>query len=71
MKSIKPPIPIIEREKFAYIVGQAAIDMAYTLPGIVLHRPMKDGCLNPQEKDAFRTLSIMIHSLMGEVDKDK
>ncbi len=71
MKSIKPPIPIIEREKFAYIVGQAAIDMAYTLPGIVLHRPMKDGCLNPQEKDAFRTLSIMIHSLIGEVEKDK
>jgi actin-like ATPase involved in cell morphogenesis len=64
-------VNIVEREKVAYVVGQAAIDMAYTLPSIELKRPMKDGCLNPQEKDAFKILSIMIHSLMGEVDKDK
>lgn len=64
-------VPIIEREKVAYVVGQRAVDMAYTLPQIQLRRPMKDGCLNPQEKDAFRILSIMIHSLIGEVEKDK
>jgi hypothetical protein len=64
-------VPIIERDKVAYVVGQAAVDMAYTLPQIQLRRPMKDGCLNPQEKDAFRILSIMMHSLIGEVKKDK
>jgi len=64
-------VPIIERDKVAYVVGQSAVDMAYTLPQIQLRRPMKDGCLNPQEKDAFRILSIMIHSLIGEVEKDK
>lgn len=71
MKTAKPPVPVIERESKAYVVGQAAIDMAYTLPGVTLHRPMKDGCLNPQEKDAYKTLQIIIHSLVGEVDKDK
>jgi hypothetical protein len=64
-------VPIVEREKVAYVVGQRAIDMAYTLPAIELKRPMKEGCLNPQEKDAFKILSIMIHSLIGEVDRDK
>lgn len=64
-------VPIIERDKVAYVVGETAVDMAYTLPSISLHRPMSDGCLNPKEKDAFRILSIMIHSLMGEVDRDQ
>jgi hypothetical protein len=64
-------VKIIERDNVAYVVGQAAVDMAYTLPQIQLKRPMKDGCLNPQEKDAFRILSVMIHSLIGEVEKDR
>ncbi len=69
LKSAK--VPIIERDKVAYVVGQAAVEMAYTLPQINLRRPMKDGCLNPQEKDAFRILSIMMHSLIGEVGTDR
>lgn len=60
----KAGVPLIEREKVAYVVGQAAVDMAYTL-NLPIHRPMKDGCLNPQEKDAFRILGIMIHSMIG------
>ena len=64
-------VPIIERDKVAYVVGQRAVDMAYTLPQIQLRRPMKDGCLNPQEKDAFRILSVMMHSLIGEVQNDQ
>jgi hypothetical protein len=64
-------VPLIEREKVAYIVGDAAVNFAYAMPQLSLKRPMKDGCLNPAEKDAFRILSIMMHSLIGEVDKDK
>jgi hypothetical protein len=64
-------VPLIEREKVAYIVGDAAVNFAYAMPQLTLKRPMKDGCLNPQEKDAFRILSIMMHSLIGEVEKDK
>lgn len=64
-------VKIIERDKMAYVVGKPAMDMAYALPQIDLKRPMKDGCLNPSEKDAFRILSIMIHSMIGEVKKDR
>jgi actin-like ATPase involved in cell morphogenesis len=55
----------------AYVVGEAAVNMAYTLKQIALKRPMKDGCLNAQEQDAYKILSIMIHSLVGKVDNDK
>ncbi len=64
-------VQLIEREKVAYIVGEQAIKMAYAFKKLELKRPMKDGCLNPNEKDAFRILMIMIHSLLGEVEKDK
>jgi len=63
--------PLIERENVAYMVGQAAIDMAYTLPTVELKRPMSDGTLNPKEKDAFKILQIMCHSLVGKIDNDK
>jgi len=32
---------------------------------------MKDGCLNPKEKDAFKILQIMCHSLVGKTEEDK
>ena len=66
----KAKVPLIERENVAYVVGEAAVQLAYTLQ-LDLRRPMKDGCLNPAEKDAFRILSIMIHSLIGECNTDK
>lgn len=69
--TLKDKVKMIERDKVAYIVGQPAIDMAYTLPQLSLKRPMKDGCLNPQERDAYEILKIMIHSLVGEISKDK
>ena len=64
-------VPLIEREKVAYALGEAAVNMAYTMSGLELKRPMTSGCVNPKEKDAFQILSIMIHSLIGEVSKDK
>lgn len=64
-------VPLIEREKVAYALGESAVNMAYTMSGLDLKRPMTSGCVNPKEKDAFQILSIMLHSLIGEVEKDK
>jgi hypothetical protein len=68
---IKGKVPIIERENYGYIFGQSAVDMALTLKNVELKRPMSDGCLNPTEKDAFKILQIMCHSLIGKLDKEK
>lgn len=61
-------VPLIEKDKVAYALGEAAVNMAYTLPSLELKRPMSDGCVNPKEKDAFQILSIMIHSLIGDIN---
>lgn len=66
----KAGVPLIERDNVAYIVGESAVNMAYTL-NLEMKRPMQDGCLNPKEKDAYRILTIMLHSLIGETAQDK
>jgi actin-like ATPase involved in cell morphogenesis len=63
-------VPLIERENVAYALGEAAVNMAYTLPSLELKRPMKDGCVNPRERDAFQIMSIMLHSLIEPISKD-
>jgi len=63
-------IPLIERENVAYALGEAAVNMAYTMSQIELKRPMIHGCVNPKEKDAFQIMSIMIHSLINNIQKD-
>ena len=69
----KSGVPLIQREdaKVAYALGEAAMNMAYTMPQIEVKRPMKDGCVNPKEKDAFEIMSRMIHALIGEITEDK
>lgn len=63
-------VPLIERSNVAYALGEAAVNMAYTMTQIELKRPMTHGCVNPKEKDAFQILSIMIHSLIDGISKD-
>lgn len=63
-------VPLIEREHQAYALGEAAVNMAYTMTQLELKRPMTAGCVNPKEKDAFQIMSIMIHSLVDGVRKD-
>jgi len=69
----KSGVPLIHREDAnkAYALGEAAINMAYTMTQLVLKRPMKDGCVNPAEKDAFQIMNIMMHSLLDNVTHDK
>jgi actin-like ATPase involved in cell morphogenesis len=64
-------VPLFEKNDVAYIMGDAAINFAKSFKTLELRRPMKDGCLNPTEKDAFRILMSMIHSLIGEVEEDQ
>jgi len=65
-------VPLIENEeaKIGYALGEAAVNMAYTMTQIELKRPMKDGCLNPRERHAQQIMNVMCHSLVGEIDED-
>lgn len=69
----KAGVPLIHREdvNVAYALGEAAINMAYTMSKLELRRPMKNGCVNPREQDAFQIMNIMIHSLIGDTTHDK
>lgn len=64
-------VPLIERGDVAYALGEAAVEMAYTMTQIELRRPMHAGCVNPKERDAFQIMSIMMHSLLGDITQDK
>lgn len=65
-------VPLIHREdaNVAYALGEAAIKMAYTMRQLDLKRPMKDGCVNPDERDAFQIMNIMVHSLLDDAKQD-
>lgn len=66
-------VPLIHREdaKIAYALGEAAVNMAYTMTQLELKRPMINGCVNPDEKDSFQIMNIMIHSLLDNIEKDR
>lgn len=57
-------VPLIKRAKKAYALGEKAVRFAYTIPGLELKRPMKDGCVNPQEKEAYELLNNMVQNLL-------
>lgn len=65
-------VPLIEQPEanLAYALGEAAVNMAYTMTQIELKRPMKDGCLNPRERHAQQIMNVMCHSLIGEIEED-
>lgn len=68
----KSGVPLIKREdtNVAYALGEAAIDIAYSMKNLEIKRPMKDGCINPKEKEALEIMNIMIHSLLDDTEKD-
>ncbi len=65
-------VPLIENEEanLGYALGEAAVNMAYTMTQIELKRPMKNGCLNPKERNAQQIMNVMCHSLIGDIDED-
>ena len=66
-------VPLVKREDVqrAYALGEDAVRMAYTMTQLELKRPMKDGCVNPKEHDAFELLKVMIHSLIESANPDE
>ena len=63
-----PCVPLIEwKEKgVAFALGEAAVNIAYTMGQLSLKRPMTRGCLNPKEKNSQQIMSIMMHSLVED-----
>ncbi len=64
-------VKIIKYDNVAYALGEAAMEIAYTMNLIDLKRPMSDGCVNPKEKYAFQIMSKMIHGLIGNLETNK
>lgn len=63
-------IPYVERNNRTHIVGQYAFDYAQIFSGAELKRPMKDGLLNPGERDSLPVLKAIIEELLGKPEKD-
>lgn len=78
MKNARTPecpngVPLIEvkESNIAYAMGEAAVNMAYSMNNLELKRPMHAGCLNPKEKHAQQIMSIMVRSLIEKAtDKE-
>ena len=67
----KSGVPLIERSPTeAFAIGDKAVSIARAFSDTPLRRPMKSGCINPQEKDGFSILATMIHSMIGEIEHD-
>lgn len=63
-------VHILERKDInvGYVLGESAVGLGYTF-NRDLRRPMKNGCLNPQERDGQAILASMIHGMI-ETCKD-
>ncbi len=61
----KMGIPYVEIGDNFHLVGQRAFEYANILPNAELRRPMKDGLLNPTEKDALPILRHIVGRLIG------
>jgi len=58
-------IPYVELNDTLHIIGQDAFNYANIFTGKELRRPMKDGLLNPTEKDALPILKHIVGLLIG------
>lgn len=58
-------IPYVEIGDELHLIGQDAFNYANILPNAELRRPMKDGLLNPAEKDALPILKHIVGTLIG------
>ena len=61
-------IPYVEKAGKVHIVGKHAFNYAQIFSTSKLRRPMKDGLLNPQEKDSLPVLNAIIGELLGQAD---
>ena len=59
-------IPFVEKAGKVHIVGKHAFNYAQIFNTATLRRPMRDGLLNPAEKDSLPILNAIIGELVGK-----
>jgi len=59
-------IPFVEKASKVHIVGKHAFNYAQIFNTATLKRPMRDGLLNPAEKDSLPILNAIIGELVGK-----
>jgi hypothetical protein len=62
-------IPYVQLNGKIYIVGKNAFEYAQIFGTKNLRRPMKDGLLNPAERDALPILKAIVKDLLGDPKK--
>lgn len=65
----KSGAPVIEVGDQAFILGENAVELALSM-GKEYQRPMKNGILSVNEKEAFNILAVIIRSIIGEIPED-
>lgn len=62
-------VKMVKKDNFAYALGEKALSLAYSFKSEI-KRPMRDGCLNNNEPEAYSILATMLHGLIGKVEQD-
>ena len=62
--------PLVEVNDIIYVLGESARLLAVSM-GKEFHRPMRNGVINPIEKDGFNILAVIIRSLIGDLTADE
>jgi hypothetical protein len=62
-------VPMIEVDKSVYVLGQKALELALSM-GKEYRRPMKNGVVSQNEKEAFNILAVIIRSMIGQLETD-
>ena len=71
MKSLKRlNVPFVEINDRLYVIGKASYEYAQIFANKELRRPMAQGLLNPQERDAFPVLREIIKGVLGEPETE-
>ena len=64
-------IPYVEKAGKVHIVGKHAFNYAQIFSAAKLRRPMKNGLLNPIEKDSLPVLNAIIGELLGKAKENE
>jgi len=72
IKSLKRlNIPYVDINDRIYVIGKAAFEYAQIFSNTTLRRPMSQGLLNPQERDAFPVLREIIKGVLGNPETEE
>ena len=71
MKSLKRlKVPYVEINNRLYVIGKSSYEYAQIFANKELRRPMAQGLLNPQERDAFPVLREIISGVLGSPEEE-